>query len=51
MWEGDYVEGQNNKNFSRRIYMNIEFIVPKGEKLMVLFFLTTNMAAVTSQRV
>ena len=45
-WQGGDVGGQYKRIFSRRIYMNIEFIFQRREMLL---FLTTNMAAVTSR--
>ena len=45
-WQGGHVGGQNNKIFSRRIYMKKEFSFQGREMLL---FLIINMAAATSR--
>ena len=45
-WQGGHVVGQYNRNFTRKIYMKIDFSSQRREMLL---FLTTNMAAVTSR--
>ena len=44
-WQGGHVGGQNNTFFVHIIYMKMEFISQRSEKLL---FLTSNMAAVKS---
>ena len=45
-WQGGHVGGQNKRIFPRRIYMKIEF---SSQRRVMLLFLTSNMAAVTSR--
>ena len=45
-WQGGHVRSQNNRIFSGRIYMKIEFSSQRREMLL---FLTTNIATVTSR--